>query len=77
MRKNNKKQIVLDKIAKKLNFCDKIIMKVFKRYTLNIYRMGFHNGFIYCNSKGCNKAVITKKQKIENRKIKIVKTNGE
>lgn len=73
----NIKNIIYEQIKDKLNLRDRILLSIFKRYTLNIYRMGFHNGFIYCNSKGCNKAVITKKQKIENRKIKIVKTNGE
>lgn len=73
----NIKNIIYEQIKDKLNLRDRILLSIFKRYTLNIYRMGFHNGFIYCNSKGCNKAVITKKQKIKNRKIKIVKTNGE
>lgn len=59
MRKNNKKQIVLDKIAKKLNFCDKIIMKVFKRYTFKIYKLGLNDAFNWENQKssqGWNKA---------------------
>lgn len=56
MRKNNKKQIVLDKIAKKLNFCDKIIMKVFKRYTFKrytfkIYKLGLNDAFNWENQK--------------------------
>ena len=51
MRKNNKKQIVLDKIAKKLNFCDKIIMKVFKRYTFKIYKLGLNDAFNCENQK--------------------------
>lgn len=45
MRKYNKKQIVLDKIAKNLNFYDRIIMKVFKRYTLKIYKLGLNDAF--------------------------------
>lgn len=73
----NIKNIIYEQIKDKLNLRDRILLSIFKRYTLNIYRMGFHNGFVYCNSKGCNKAVITEKQKIENRKIKILKTNGE
>ena len=59
MRKYNKKQIVLDKIAKKLNFCDKIIMKVFKRYTFKIYKLGLNDVFNWENQKssqGWNKA---------------------
>ena len=73
----NIKNIIYEQIKDKLNLRDRILLSIFKRYTLNIYRMGFHNGFIYCNFKGCNKAVITEKQMIENKNRKIIKTNGE
>lgn len=51
MRKNNKKQIVFNKIAKNLNFYDKIIMKVFKRYTFKIYKLGLNDAFNWENQK--------------------------
>ena len=54
MRKNNKKQIVFNKIAKNLNFYDKIIMKTFK-----IYKLGLNDAFNWenqKNSQGWNKA---------------------
>lgn len=40
MRKNDKKQRILNKIGKNLNFCDKIIMKILKKYTIKVYRIG-------------------------------------
>lgn len=51
MRKNVKKQIILNKIGEKLNFCDKIIMKVLKNYTLKIYRIGLNDAFNWENQK--------------------------
>lgn len=70
MRKNNKKQMVLDKIAKNLNFYDRIIMKVFKRYTLKIYKLGLNDAFNWENQKynknnscGCTTAVQPLKSK--------------
>lgn len=64
MRKNNKKQIILNKIGKKLDFCDKMIMKVLNTYTIKIYRIGLNDAF-NCenqkfnknNSRGCSTAV--------------------
>lgn len=49
MRKNVKRQIILNKIGEKLDFCDKIIMKVFKNYTLKIYRIGLNDAFNWEN----------------------------
>nr|DAO96531.1 MAG TPA: hypothetical protein [Caudoviricetes sp.] len=51
MRKNNKKQIVFKKISKNLNFYDKFIMKVFKRYTFKIYKIGLKDAFNWENQK--------------------------
>lgn len=51
MRKNDKKQRILNKIGKNLNFCDKIIMKVFKRYTFKIYKLGLNDAFNWENQK--------------------------
>nr|DAY63205.1 MAG TPA: hypothetical protein [Caudoviricetes sp.] len=51
MRKNVKRQIILNKIGEKLDFCDKIIMKVFKNYTLKIYRIGLNDAFNWENQK--------------------------
>lgn len=51
MRKNVKKQIILNKIGEKLNFCDKIIMKILKNYTFKIYRMGLNDAFNWENKK--------------------------
>lgn len=73
----NIKNIIYEQIKDKLNLKDRILLSVFKRYTFNIYRMGFYDGFIYCNPKGCNKAVITEKQIAERRNRKILKVNGE
>ena len=60
MRKNVKKQIILNKIGKNLNICDTIIMKLFKSYTFKIYKIGLNDAFNWENQKsfkGCNKAV--------------------
>ncbi len=64
MRKNNKKQRILNKIGKNLNFCDKIIMKVLNNYTIKIYRIGLNDAFNWenqkyekNNSRGCTTAV--------------------
>ncbi len=45
MKKGRKKQIILDKIRKNLSFCDKIIMKILKNYTIKIYRLGLKDEF--------------------------------
>ncbi len=80
MRKYNKKQIIFDKIGENLNFCDKIIMKILKKYTIKVYRIGLNDAFNWENQKykknnlqGCTVIKITKM----NFKIKILKANGE
>lgn len=45
MRKYDKKQIILNEIGKNLNFCDTILMKVFRNYTIRIYRIGVNDAF--------------------------------
>ncbi len=64
MRKNNKKQRILNKIGKNLNFCDKIIMKVLNNYTIKVYRICLNDAFNWENQKhnknnscGCTMAV--------------------
>lgn len=54
MRKNDKKQRILNKIENNLNFCDKIIMKVLKNYTIKVYRIGLNDAFNWENQK-CRK----------------------
>lgn len=51
MRKNVKRQIILNKIEENLNICDKIIMKILKNYTFKIYRMGLNDAFNWENKK--------------------------
>ena len=51
MRKYNKKQIIFDKIGENLNFCDTILMKVFRNYTIRIYRIGVNDAFYWDNKK--------------------------
>lgn len=51
MRKSGKEQIILNKIWEKLNFCDKIIMKIFNDYTVKIYKIGFNDAFNWKNQK--------------------------
>ena len=71
MRKYNKKQIIFDKIGENLNFCDKIIMKILKKYTIKVYRIGLNDAFNWKNQKykknnlqGCTMAVqLLKSQK--------------
>lgn len=71
MRKYNKKQIIFDKIGENLNFCDKIIMKILKKYTMKVYRIGLNDAFNWENQKykknnlqGCTMAVqLLKSQK--------------
>ena len=40
------KQILFG-ISKKLTLKDKIIMRILKRYTYNIYRIGYNDGFYF------------------------------
>lgn len=59
MRRNVKRKIILNKIGKNLNICDKIIMKIFKEYTFKIYKLGLNDAFNWENresSQGWNKA---------------------
>ena len=71
MRKYNKKQIIFDKIGENLNFCDKIIMKILKKYTIKVYRIGLNDAFNWENQyykknnvQGCTTAVqLLKSQK--------------
>lgn len=51
MRKYDKKQIILNEIGKNLNFCDTILMKVFRNYTIRIYRIGVNDAFYWDNKK--------------------------
>ena len=64
MRKYNKKQIIFDKIGENLNFCDKIIMKILKKYTIKVYRIGENQKYKKNNLQGCTTAVqLLKSQK--------------
>ena len=74
-----KKKFILQKIMKELSICDIIILKVFKNYTLKIYKIGLADAFNWENrkykrkeeqiiSQGCNKAVLKNKKKRENNK---------
>ena len=49
MKNNN--EIILNKLMKNLNFYDIIIMKIFKSYTLKVYRLGFSDAFKWENQK--------------------------
>ena len=40
-----KRDVVLDEIAKDLNWKEKIIMKMFTRYTYKVYNIGITFGF--------------------------------
>ena len=84
MRKNDKKQRILNKIESNLNFCDKIIMKVLNNYTIKIYRIGLNDAFNWenqkyekNNSRGCTTAVQLFKSQKWILKYKSIKVNGE
>lgn len=49
--KNEKKQKILHIIGENLNFCDTILMKVFKNYTIKVYRIGLNDAFYWNNKK--------------------------
>lgn len=51
MKKNSKNKKILIKIWKDLNFCDRIIMKIFKNYSIRVYRIGLRDGFCWTNKK--------------------------
>ena len=59
------KQNILLYISRKLNFKNKILLMIFKRYTIFIYKMGFDDGYNFKDWNGCNKA---EKVKIKNNK---------
>lgn len=59
------KQIILS-IRKEITFKDKILLTILKKYSYNIYKTGYIDGFNFQSCKGCNKAVIIEKQKIKN-----------
>lgn len=50
-KKRDKEQIILNEIGKNLNFCDTILMKVFRNYTIRIYRIGVNDAFYWDNKK--------------------------
>lgn len=45
MRINEKNKKILTQVAENLNFCDIIIMTIFKKYTCKVYRIGFNDAF--------------------------------
>jgi len=47
---NEKKQKILHILEEHLNFYDIILMKVFKNYTIRVYRIGLNDAF-YWNNK--------------------------
>lgn len=51
MRDKNK---ILKLICKELNFKDKILLYIFKKYTYNIYRKGIIDGFNFYNADNVN-----------------------
>ena len=51
MRINEKNKKILDQVAENLNFCDIIIMTIFKKYTCKVYRIGFNDAFNWENKK--------------------------
>lgn len=51
MSKSNKNKKILIKIWKDLNFCDRIIMKILKNYSIRVYRIGLRDGFYWINKK--------------------------
>ena len=51
MRINDKNKKILAKVAENINFCDIIIMRIFKSYTCKVYRIGFNDAFNWENKK--------------------------
>lgn len=51
MRKNDKKQIILNNIGRNLSFCDKIVMRILNNYTIKVYRIGLKDAFNWENKK--------------------------
>ena len=45
MRKVNKNNQILDELMKNLNICDIIIMKIFKKFSCKVYRLGIKDAF--------------------------------
>lgn len=55
MRKVNKNNQILDKLMKNLNVCDIIIMKIFKKFSCKVYRLGIKDAFNLENEKNGKK----------------------
>lgn len=62
------KKIILLNISRKIKFRDKIILYFFRKYTLNIYKMGYDDGYNFKDADGCKKAEKIKIINIENKK---------
>lgn len=45
------REIILFEIRKKLNFEEKIIMGIFKEYTLKVYKMGYDDCYNWKHDK--------------------------
>jgi len=54
-------QIILFNIRRKINLKDKIIIFFLRKYTLNIYKMGYNDGYNFKDVGGWNKAEKIKK----------------
>lgn len=65
MCEKEKRYKLLNAISEKLDLFDVIIMLLFKKYTIKIYKIGLNDAFYWNNKKeiseGCNKAVTIKK----------------
>ena len=57
----NIKKIILFNLRRKLNLKDKILSYFFRKYTLNIYKIGYDDGYNFNDVGGCKTA---EKQKI-------------
>ena len=79
MKIDGKDKIILNNIMKDFTICDIIILKVFKNYTLKIYKIGLNDAFNWENRKhkrtkeqivlqGCNKAVLQNKRKCKSKR---------
>ena len=62
---NEKKQKILHIIGENLNFCDTILMRVFKNYTIRVYRIGLNDAFYWENQRVGKKC--KKRTKIKNK----------
>lgn len=57
----NIKKIILFNLRRKLNLKDKILSYFFRKYTLNIYKIEYDDGYNFKDVGGCKMA---EKQKI-------------